>query len=274
MNGDRRPFVLDADSGDRRERPFESRSDVVELALTRSERLVVDTIKSRPFDFETVQSDVEHAVTETRPAPQVGHAPTADNTDGNIGPAGDLAEQRTPAAGQTHRVGIAGIARQHAVEADQQQQLFGTVTLDRADNVLDPVDGSVHDWFSGARWQCSTRCSMLLPIYFESKLYTVELRSVFRHSASPSVMTMAISDSTRQFGPSTRLPDVLQFMQLLWAVVHGLERTSKRMILDVGVTGPQRLVLRVVGLYPGVSAGELATILHVHPSTLMVYCSG
>jgi DNA-binding MarR family transcriptional regulator len=66
----------------------------------------------------------------------------------------------------------------------------------------------------------------------------------------------------------TDLPDVLQFMQLLWAVVHGLERTSKRMIHEIGVTGPQRLVLRVVGLYPGLSAGDLAAVLHVHPSTL------
>jgi DNA-binding MarR family transcriptional regulator len=64
------------------------------------------------------------------------------------------------------------------------------------------------------------------------------------------------------------LPDVLQFMQLLWAVVHGLERTSKRMTGDVGVTGPQRLVLRVVGLFPGMSAGDLAAILRVHKSTL------
>jgi DNA-binding MarR family transcriptional regulator len=64
------------------------------------------------------------------------------------------------------------------------------------------------------------------------------------------------------------LPDVLQFMQVLWAVVHGLERTSKRMSLELGVSGPQRLVLRVAGLFPGLSAGDLATILHVHPSTL------
>lgn len=64
------------------------------------------------------------------------------------------------------------------------------------------------------------------------------------------------------------LPDVLQFMQLLWALVHALDRTSKRMIGDIGVTGPQRLVLRVVGLFPGLSAGELATVLHMHPSTL------
>jgi DNA-binding MarR family transcriptional regulator len=64
------------------------------------------------------------------------------------------------------------------------------------------------------------------------------------------------------------LPDVLQFMQVLWALVHGLESTSKRMSQQIGVTGPQRLVLRVAGLFPGLSAGDLATVLHVHPSTL------
>ena len=67
---------------------------------------------------------------------------------------------------------------------------------------------------------------------------------------------------------AAELPDVLQFMQLLWAVVHGVERRSKRMAGAIGVTGPQRLVLRVAGLFPGLSAGDLATILHVHPSTL------
>ena len=61
---------------------------------------------------------------------------------------------------------------------------------------------------------------------------------------------------------------MLRFLELLWAVVHGLERTSKRMSRDLGVTGPQRLVLRIVGLFPGLSAGDLARILHVHASTL------
>src|SRR5690349_13119281 len=64
------------------------------------------------------------------------------------------------------------------------------------------------------------------------------------------------------------LPDVLQFMQLLWAVVHVLQRTSKRMAGDIRVTGPQRLVLRVAGLFPGLSAGDVAAVLRVHPSTL------
>ena len=73
---------------------------------------------------------------------------------------------------------------------------------------------------------------------------------------------------TRRAHPLDELPDVLEFMQLLWAVAHGLERTSKRMTADLGVTGPQRLVLRVVGLFPRMSAGDLAAVLHVHPSTL------
>ena len=67
---------------------------------------------------------------------------------------------------------------------------------------------------------------------------------------------------------SSDLPNVLQFMQLLWAVVHGMEQRSKWMNREIGVTGPQRLVLRVVGLFPGVSAGDVAAVLHVHPSTL------
>lgn len=77
-----------------------------------------------------------------------------------------------------------------------------------------------------------------------------------------------VKNTTRATDAAAALPDVLEFMQLLWAVVHGLERSSKRMSSALGVTGPQRLVLRVVGLFPGLSAGDLATILHVHPSTL------
>jgi DNA-binding MarR family transcriptional regulator len=81
------------------------------------------------------------------------------------------------------------------------------------------------------------------------------------------------TQSTAPHAPRTdvdaaELPDVLQFMQLLWAITHGLQTTSKRMTRDLGVTGPQRLVLRVIGLFPGASPGTLARVLHVHPSTL------
>ncbi|MBK5297913.1 MAG: MarR family transcriptional regulator [Vicinamibacteria bacterium] len=67
---------------------------------------------------------------------------------------------------------------------------------------------------------------------------------------------------------ASELNDVLQFMRLLWAIVHALDTASKRMSRHLGVTGPQRLVLRVVGIFPGLSAGQLAATLHVHPSTL------
>jgi MarR family transcriptional regulator, organic hydroperoxide resistance regulator len=61
---------------------------------------------------------------------------------------------------------------------------------------------------------------------------------------------------------------VLDFMRLLWAVDHALQSASKRMESAFGMTGPQRLVVRIVGRFPGISAGRLAEILHVHPSTL------
>lgn len=65
-----------------------------------------------------------------------------------------------------------------------------------------------------------------------------------------------------------RLGRVLEFMRVLWAVDHALQSTSKWMEVRLGVTGPQRLVIRMIGCFPGVSAGALATLLHVHPSTL------
>jgi DNA-binding MarR family transcriptional regulator len=62
--------------------------------------------------------------------------------------------------------------------------------------------------------------------------------------------------------------DVLDFMRLIWAVSHGLQATSKRMARTLGVTGPQRLTIRIVGRLPGMSPGLLADILRLHPSTL------
>ena len=64
------------------------------------------------------------------------------------------------------------------------------------------------------------------------------------------------------------LGEVLEFMRLVWAMHHGLQATSKRMAVQLGVTGPQRLVVRLVGRRPGISAGQLADLLRVHPSTL------
>ena len=61
---------------------------------------------------------------------------------------------------------------------------------------------------------------------------------------------------------------VLDFMRMLWALDHALQSASKRMEVSFGLTGPQRLVVRIVGRFPGIAAGRVAGILHVHPSTL------
>jgi DNA-binding MarR family transcriptional regulator len=62
--------------------------------------------------------------------------------------------------------------------------------------------------------------------------------------------------------------DVLELMRVIWALDHALQSRSKAMARSLGVTGPQRFVLRVVERTPGISSGELAGYLHLHPSTL------
>ena len=81
-------------------------------------------------------------------------------------------------------------------------------------------------------------------------------------STAASLVPDELSDKPRTLGPS------LDFLRLLWRVDHALQSNSKRLELDSGVTGPQRLVLRILGRYPGASAGEVAELLHLHPSTL------
>jgi DNA-binding MarR family transcriptional regulator len=36
----------------------------------------------------------------------------------------------------------------------------------------------------------------------------------------------------------------------------------------LGISGPQRFALRMIGERPGITAGELAAVLHLHPSTV------
>jgi len=69
-------------------------------------------------------------------------------------------------------------------------------------------------------------------------------------------------------GEVEALGAALDFMRLLWASDHGLQRRSKRMEVELGVTGMQRVVIRLIGRFPSVTAGRLAELLHVHPSTL------
>jgi DNA-binding MarR family transcriptional regulator len=60
----------------------------------------------------------------------------------------------------------------------------------------------------------------------------------------------------------------LRFMRRLWQVVHALDVRSKWMERNLGVTGPQRLVMRIVGRNPDIGASAIAAALEMHPSTL------
>src|SRR5205809_141195 len=77
-----------------------------------------------------------------------------------------------------------------------------------------------------------------------------------------------MSSRTAMSDIQLRLDPVLDFLRLLWSIEHGLQRVSKRMEAELGITGPQRLVLRVVGRFPGLSAGEVTHIVRLHPSTI------
>jgi DNA-binding MarR family transcriptional regulator len=69
-------------------------------------------------------------------------------------------------------------------------------------------------------------------------------------------------------GAHLRLSPTLDFMRLLWSIQHHLQSTSKIMESRLGITGPQRLVLKVVARSPGMSPTELAKVLRLHPSTI------
>lgn len=62
--------------------------------------------------------------------------------------------------------------------------------------------------------------------------------------------------------------ETLATLEAIWALDHGLQTVSRAMHARLGVTGPQRFVVRMVGRTPGLTAGALARSLHDHPSTL------
>jgi DNA-binding MarR family transcriptional regulator len=62
--------------------------------------------------------------------------------------------------------------------------------------------------------------------------------------------------------------ETLWLMQHVWALVHALDVRSKQMERTLGVTGPQRLVIRAVGRNPDATAKQIAQDLGLHPSTL------
>jgi len=74
--------------------------------------------------------------------------------------------------------------------------------------------------------------------------------------------------STLTVDAAPRLDATLDFMRMLWTIENALQSTSKRMAARIGVTGPQRLVLKIVAKFPDISAKEVAHLLRLHPSTV------
>jgi DNA-binding MarR family transcriptional regulator len=66
----------------------------------------------------------------------------------------------------------------------------------------------------------------------------------------------------------SRLPvgSAIDFLGLLWAVDRASAPVQGHATL--GVTGPQRVVIRIIGRFPSIHARQLADILHLHPSSL------
>ncbi|MBK7395035.1 MAG: MarR family transcriptional regulator [Myxococcales bacterium] len=64
------------------------------------------------------------------------------------------------------------------------------------------------------------------------------------------------------------LGPALDFLQRLWRLDHATERLSARMERRLGITAQQRFVIRCVGAYPGITAGQLAALLHVDRGTV------
>jgi DNA-binding MarR family transcriptional regulator len=61
---------------------------------------------------------------------------------------------------------------------------------------------------------------------------------------------------------------VLDLIRVMWSVDHELQSVSKRMVTHMGLTAPQRLAVRFIGLAPGLTLGALAEVMHLHPGTV------
>lgn len=71
-----------------------------------------------------------------------------------------------------------------------------------------------------------------------------------------------VSEGDLPLGPA------LEFLRGLWRLNHAVERVSSRMCRTLGITAQQRMVLRTVGRFPGMTAGQLAGQLHLDPGTV------
>lgn len=69
-------------------------------------------------------------------------------------------------------------------------------------------------------------------------------------------------DSDYPLGPP------LEFLRRIWRLNHALERASRRMDKELGLTAQQRFMLRCIGRFPGITPGDVARVLHLNPGTV------
>ncbi len=68
--------------------------------------------------------------------------------------------------------------------------------------------------------------------------------------------------------PRYALGPALEFLVDLSMLNHAIEIASSRMEQTLGVSSQQRLLLRFIGKFSGITAGDLARLLHLDPGTI------
>lgn len=88
-------------------------------------------------------------------------------------------------------------------------------------------------------------------------------------SRRPQVLEDSRTDVRRRasIDESRDADTALDFLRALWELKHAMESASRVMHQRFGVSGPERLFIRVIGQNPGITAGKAAAILCVHPAT-------
>lgn len=81
-------------------------------------------------------------------------------------------------------------------------------------------------------------------------------------------METKVPDKASGGEDATGAASVAEFVRAIWALDSALQKTVKRTVNDISMTGPQRLVLGALVQCPGIAANELAGMLKLHPSTL------
>ena len=77
-------------------------------------------------------------------------------------------------------------------------------------------------------------------------------------------------DASRMAGPDAEQlqRERVEFLGAVWRLYRELHSASARMLEHLGVSGPQRLALRIIEVTPGITAGKLADALDLHRSTV------